>query len=68
MNNQINWPLLAKYLSGECSDQEKAKVLANRTEERTRYKWLEDEEEDTYFEFRIQVDAIFLPCFQTFVK
>ncbi len=38
--------------------EEKAKVLANRTEERTRYKWLEDEEEDTYFEFRIQVDAI----------
>lgn len=26
MNNQNNWPLLAKYLSGECSDEENTKV------------------------------------------
>ena len=36
MNNQIDWPLLAKYLSGENSDEEGAKVL----------NWLETDKEN----------------------
>jgi ferric-dicitrate binding protein FerR (iron transport regulator) len=36
MNNQIDWPLLAKYLSGESSDEESAKVL----------NWLETDKEN----------------------
>ena len=37
--------------------EEEAKRVSYKTNERIRYKWL-DEDEDTYFEFRIQVDAI----------
>jgi len=36
MNNQIDWPLLAKYLSDESSDKENAKVL----------NWLETDKEN----------------------
>ena len=38
--------------------EEGAKRLVNKTDERTRYKWLEDEDPDSYFEFKIQIDAI----------
>ena len=37
--------------------EEDAKRISYKTNERIRYKWLA-EEEDTYFEFRIEVDAI----------
>ncbi|MDJ0646452.1 MAG: START-like domain-containing protein [Flavobacteriaceae bacterium] len=37
--------------------EEQAKRISYKTNERIRFKWLE-EEEDTYFEFRIQVDEI----------
>ena len=38
--------------------EELAKVLANRNEQRIRFKWLESEDDNTYFEFRIEVDGI----------
>jgi len=38
--------------------EELAKILSKKTDERIRYKWLESEDDDSYFEFRIQVDAI----------
>jgi len=38
--------------------EEKAKVLKERPEERITFKWLDDEEEESYFEFRIEVDEI----------
>jgi len=38
--------------------EEKAKVLQERPNEKIKYKWLEDEVENTYFEFKIQVDEI----------
>ena len=38
--------------------EEQAKVLQERPEEKIKFKWLEDEEEKTYFEFRIEVDEI----------
>ena len=37
--------------------EEDAKRISYKTNERIRYKWLA-EEDDTYFEFRIEVDAI----------
>ena len=37
--------------------EEEAKRISYKTNERIRYKWLA-EEDDTYFEFRIEVDAI----------
>ncbi len=37
--------------------EEEAKRVSYKTNERIRYKWLE-EDDDTYFEFRIEVDAI----------
>ncbi len=38
--------------------EEKAKVLLERPKQKIRFKWMEDESEDGYFEFRIQVDEI----------
>jgi len=38
--------------------EEQAKRISYKTNEKIRYKWLEDENEGTYFEFRIQVDAL----------
>ncbi len=37
--------------------EEEAKRVSYKTNERIRYKWL-TEDDDTYFEFKIQVDAI----------
>lgn len=37
--------------------EEEAKRVSYKTNERIRYKWLE-EEDDTYFEFKIQVDDL----------
>ena len=39
-------------------EEEKAEVLVKRSDERIKFKWLESEDDDTYFEFRIIVDAL----------
>ncbi len=38
--------------------EEQARRIAYKTNEKIRYKWLDDEDEDIYFEFRIEVDAL----------
>lgn len=38
--------------------EEQATIVSKKPDERARYKWVESEDDDTYFEFRIQVDAI----------
>ena len=38
--------------------EEVAKLLQKKTYERIRFKWLEDESAEGYFEFKIQIDAI----------
>jgi uncharacterized protein YndB with AHSA1/START domain len=38
--------------------EEDAKMLKYETEEYMRYQWIEDEGDDVYFEFKIQVDEL----------
>ncbi|WP_439131283.1 START-like domain-containing protein [Polaribacter sp.] len=38
--------------------EEQAKLIAKKADERIRFKWLESEDDDSYFEIRIQVDAL----------
>ncbi len=38
--------------------EEKAELLAKKTDERIRFRWVEEEDEAAYFELRIQVDEI----------
>ena len=38
--------------------EEQAKLLTKKNNERVRFQWGEDEDEDYYFEIRIQVDEI----------
>lgn|SRR3989304_4208833 len=38
--------------------EEKAKVLQERPDEKIKFKWLNDGEDKTFFEFRIEVDEI----------
>ena len=38
--------------------EEVAERLSQKNDVYIRFKWVEDEEEETYFEFRIQVDAL----------
>lgn len=38
--------------------EEEATIVANKNDERIKFKWLESEGDDSYFEFRIQVDAL----------
>jgi uncharacterized protein YndB with AHSA1/START domain len=38
--------------------EEEATIITKKNGEMARYKWLESEDDDSYFEFRIQVDAI----------
>lgn len=38
--------------------EEQAKILTKKAGERVRYKWLESEDDESYFEFRIQIDAL----------
>ncbi len=38
--------------------EEKARLLSRKSPERIKFRWLEDEEKDSYFELRIQVDQI----------
>jgi len=38
--------------------EEKAKLLSKKSPERIKFRWMEEEGEDYYFELRIQVDEI----------
>ncbi|QMU65319.1 MAG: SRPBCC domain-containing protein [Flavobacteriaceae bacterium] len=38
--------------------EETAIIVSKKQDEKVRYKWLESEGDETYFEFKIQVDAI----------
>lgn len=38
--------------------EEKASILASKNDHRIKYKWLESEDDESYFEFRIEVDAL----------
>lgn len=38
--------------------EEQARLVSKKTGERIKFRWMEDEEEDYYFEIRIQVDDI----------
>jgi uncharacterized protein YndB with AHSA1/START domain len=38
--------------------EEEAKILAKKTNERIKLKWTESEGDDSYFEFKIQVDPL----------
>jgi uncharacterized protein YndB with AHSA1/START domain len=38
--------------------EEKAELIAKKSEERIRFKWVESEDDESYFEIRIQVDAL----------
>lgn len=38
--------------------QETAKIVSTKRDERVRYKWVESKGDESYFEFKIQVDAL----------
>lgn len=38
--------------------EEEAKIITRKNDEKARYKWLESEDDESYFEFRIQVDEL----------
>lgn len=38
--------------------EEKAKLISKKRDQFIKFKWLEDEDEETYFEFRIEIDAM----------
>jgi len=38
--------------------EEKAKLINKKSDDRIRFKWLESEDDDSYFEIKIQVDAL----------
>ncbi|MDG1398018.1 MAG: START-like domain-containing protein [Polaribacter sp.] len=38
--------------------EEQAELITKKSEERIRFKWLESEGDDSFFEIRIQVDAL----------
>ncbi|WP_418649938.1 START-like domain-containing protein [Tenacibaculum aestuariivivum] len=38
--------------------EEEAEILAKKNNERIKFKWLESEDDESYFEFKIQVDAL----------
>lgn len=38
--------------------EEEAKIITSKNEERVKYKWTESEGDESYFEFKIQVDPI----------
>ncbi|WP_298883291.1 START-like domain-containing protein [uncultured Polaribacter sp.] len=39
-------------------EEEKAELITKRTDEKVRFKWLESEDDDSYFEIKIEVDAL----------
>ncbi len=38
--------------------EEQANLVSKKTNQAVRFKWLEDEEEETYFELKIQIDDL----------
>ncbi|MFV0247794.1 MAG: START-like domain-containing protein [Tenacibaculum sp.] len=38
--------------------QEKAKIISSKVDEHIKFKWIESEGDDSYFEFKIQVDPL----------
>ncbi len=38
--------------------EEQAKLISKKRDQFIKYKWLEDEDEESYFEFKIEIDAI----------
>lgn len=38
--------------------EEQAELITKKSEERIRWKWLESEDDDSFFEIKIQVDAL----------
>ena len=38
--------------------EEQAELIAKKSEERVRFKWLESEDDDSFFEIKIQVDSL----------
>ncbi len=38
--------------------EEQAKLVTKKRDQFIKFKWVEDEDADTYFEFRIEIDAI----------
>ncbi|MGB1042598.1 MAG: START-like domain-containing protein [Tenacibaculum sp.] len=38
--------------------EEEAKIITKKTDERIKFKWTESEGDESYFEFKIQVDAL----------
>ncbi|MCK5814697.1 MAG: SRPBCC domain-containing protein [Flavobacteriaceae bacterium] len=38
--------------------EEEAKMISKKLDHQIKFKWLESEEDDSYFEFRIQVDEL----------
>lgn len=38
--------------------EEEAKILAKKTNQRIKYKWVETKDDESYFEFLIQVDSL----------
>ncbi|MDO6674970.1 START-like domain-containing protein [Tenacibaculum sp. 1B UA] len=38
--------------------EEEAKIITKKTDERIKFKWTESEGDDSYFEFKIQVDPL----------
>tara|TARA_R110002126_G_scaffold291495_1_gene453174 strand:+ start:4461 stop:4844 length:384 start_codon:yes stop_codon:yes gene_type:complete len=38
--------------------EEQAELITKRSDERIRFKWLESEDDESFFEIRIQVDAL----------
>ncbi len=38
--------------------EEEAKILTKKADERIKFKWTESEDDDSYFEFKIQVDPL----------
>ncbi|ARV13635.1 START-like domain-containing protein [Polaribacter sp. SA4-12] len=39
-------------------EEEKAELITKKTDDRIRFKWLESEDDDSFFEIKIQVDAL----------
>ncbi|RKF03643.1 uncharacterized protein YndB with AHSA1/START domain [Tenacibaculum lutimaris] len=38
--------------------EEEAKIITKKTDERIKFKWTESEDDESYFEFKIQVDPL----------
>ena len=39
-------------------EEEKAELITKKNDDRIRFKWLESEDDDSFFEIKIQVDAL----------